>query len=107
MKNEKSFLVCNNGLFQFDFPNGYRISVGIGANHYCDNRDLSDEALKDYGCLLRPLQRISSDNCEVAFFNKDGNFAMGWPGQCEGDQVGARISVDKFHKIIAWIYQQS
>ena len=58
-----TFNTRNDG-FKVTFPNGYTVSIGTGAMHYCQNHTLTGR-LVDQPC--------TSKNCEIAVIqNEDG-----------------------------------
>ena len=64
-----NFVICRNKNFQFVLPNGYRISVGIGFNHFCQNHD---NFIDDFNAEMK-VSMMQSNDCEVLVMNSRDN----------------------------------
>lgn len=62
-----NFVVYKNKNFQFVLSNGYRISVGVEHDHYCDNRN------PDLGGTEADRVCMQSSNCEVLVHDCNDN----------------------------------
>ena len=64
---KKAFTVCLNKGFHLNFDNGLTLSSQFGYGNYCENRTL------EVGDVGR-AEAAKSDNCEIAIWNKDGDW---------------------------------
>jgi hypothetical protein len=62
------FNICGNKGFHITFSNGITLSTQIGGGNYCNNYDFD---------ILSKINPPPCENCEIAIFNKKGNFITG------------------------------
>lgn len=84
--------------FHITFGNGYTVSVQWGPDNYCSNRGLFDH-LDDYTERRLEAGRAGSKNCEVAVWDRNGNFVKTskWAGAManDDDDVVGRMTADQ------------
>jgi len=85
-----TFQTRNDG-FKVTFPNGYTVSIGTGAMHYCENQ-LSSGKVVD-----KPWE---SKDCEIAVIRDEDRKL---PRYVLSNQVEGYITPLKFSRVIAYV----
>ena len=75
-EEEKSFRITRNKGFHLAFSNGIILSVQFGTGNYCENRHLDSDKYRD--------KEMSSNNCEIGIWNKDGDWITKECKLCSG-----------------------
>lgn len=84
---ETNFSIYEPGNFSIKFPNGYRLSIGIGDFHYCDARNIQG---RNEGQIAR------ANTCEIAIISPKGKLT----DICEHDQVIGHVTPAQLVKVI-------
>ena len=85
-----TFSTRNDG-FKVSFPNGYMISIGTGAMHYCENK-LSMGRIVD-----KPWE---SKDCEIAVIRSDNS---GMPHYVLSNDVEGYVTPLQFARVIEYV----
>lgn len=78
--------------FHMTFDNGLTISVQFGFGNYCENRNKFD--------LINSKVDIQCEDCEIAVWDKHGDFITNLFIDCHGDDVRGYLSTDQVADII-------
>ena len=77
---------------QFNFENGYTVSIQFGSGNYCDVRDYTpnadDTKLPPAGCV------------EIGIFKRHATWGMGWVKLTDHDDVAGWVPVDDIPTIL-------
>lgn len=101
------FTSTQNKGFQITFANGYAVSCQFGATNYCENYSRHFEPDYYYG-EEKKKEIHSCANCEVAIWDKSGNWVTGSIIEKLGmssyeEQVQGNVTPEEVAKIMAYV----
>lgn len=93
MKEEKKTFSSYGGGFHITFKNGVTLSTQYSVGNYCENRGgLGDDFGRD--------KVFNSNNCEIAIWDKEGEFLTKKILPDNGDDVKGWVELEEWFEIL-------